>query len=285
MTSWGSVRAGLAAPFRRRDPVVLWPGESLGVGNLLYLWLRAYTRQNQGESVRALRTAKSSHWAKWFPEAVSAFTIDRADLSFFNPRIVGPLYQRFGEDFSARELEQFIDEFVLRHGSPFGDLVASTEPAGDLAINIRRGDYYSNARFRGRYSFDVVEYVRTALQQARADAPVSRVLIISDDLEWCRLKLAPVLTDVDVVYPDADADPALQLALLAVAPRLILTNSTFSYWAGYLSNRVHAVEGSLPNHGQVYAPWFHSREWNEGEADQVDPRWSIIRTIPGGWDG
>lgn len=285
MASVGSVKATVAAPFRRRSPAVLWADESVGLGNLLYLWLQAYSRRRQGHDTTVLRTRKTVEWAEWFPSAVSEFTVPRADVSFFNPRIVGTMYQRFGEDFTLDDLETFIDDVVLAGESPFGSLVARTVPIADLAINVRRGDYYSSPKYRGWYSFDVVEYVRSTLLRVRSASPISKVLVVSDDLEWCRLKLARLTDEIDVVYPEPGTHPAHQLALLAASPRLILTNSTFSYWAGYLSNRVHAAHSPASNCAQVWAPWFHSRAWDGGAADQLDPRWSIVKTIPGGWDG
>lgn len=261
---------------------MLWTDPNIGLGNLMYMWLQAAVRRGRGQDTTVLRTQKTLDWAPWFPDIVADLTIARSDVSFFNPRIIDPMmFQRFGDDFTIDELEKFIDETILVSGSPFGDLVERTPPVADLAINIRRGDYYSQSQFRGRYSFDIVEYVRAALASATKIAPFSRVLIISDDLEWCRIKLTRLLDGIEVVYPEPGTDPAHQLAMLAVSPRLILTNSTFSYWAGYLSNRVHVGM----NHANVIAPWFHSRDWSNGAADQLDPRWSIVTTIPGGWDG
>lgn len=58
-----------------------------------------------------------------------------------------------------------------------------------------------------------------------------------------------------------------------------MTNSTFSYWCAYISNVLHR-----DNYAEVYAPWFHARTIDGGRAYQLDPRWSVITDIPGGWD-
>lgn len=248
------------------------PQEAFGVGNLLYFWLQAAVRRERGEPTAVRRTARTVQWSSVFE--VGDLVVAPEDVSFFSPREVGDVYQRFGVDFTPGDLEEFIASRLL--GGLTG-LVPETPPA-DLTINVRRGDYYSVPEFRGRYSFDVVEYVRTALAVAREAGEVRSVLLVSDDLAWCRLKLAPLLGGIDVRSPDPATPVPQQLALLAGSPRLVLTNSTFSYWGGHLSTHLH-------DDARVIAPWFHSRGWGGGAATQLDPRWSVIRDIPGGWDG
>lgn len=60
-------------------------------------------------------------------------------------------------------------------------------------------------------------------------------------------------------------------------PRLILANSTFSYWGGYLSR------WCFRDPTQVVAPWFHILSDLGGAAWQLDPEWSVVRDIPSGW--
>ena len=57
----------------------------------------------------------------------------------------------------------------------------------------------------------------------------------------------------------AAARPHEHFRALASARRLIITNSTFSYWGAYVSNVRYG-----DNHGLVYAPWFHRRDIDGG---------------------
>jgi hypothetical protein len=270
----GDLRAAVLEPLRRRGATVLIPQEAFGVGNLLYFWLQAAVRRERGEPTVVRSTARSAEWVELLPR-LRELVVAPADVSFLQPREAGGTHQRFGVDFRADQLDAFLDSHLL--AGPFAELVAAARPSADLTINIRRGDYYSVPEFRGRYSFDVVEYVRAALARARESAEVRSVLLVSDDLDWCRLKLGPLLTGVDVRCPEPGASVPRQLALLAASRRLVLTNSTFSYWGGYLGRHRHGD-------AEVIAPWFHSRAWNGGAATQLDPRWSVIRDLPGGWD-
>ncbi|QHC60055.1 alpha-1,2-fucosyltransferase [Rathayibacter sp. VKM Ac-2760] len=272
--SAGDLRAAVLAPLRRRGTTVLMPPEAFGGGNLLYFWLQAAARRARGEAAAVRSTARSAEWAAVL--AVDELAVRPEDVRFTSPREAHSAYQRLGTDFTVEELGAFLDRHVL--GGAFAGLVAASPPVADLTINVRRGDYYSVPAFRGRYAFDVVEYVGVALAAARERAEVRSVLLVSDDLDWCRLKLARVLDGIDVRVPAPGTLATAQLALLAASPRLVLANSTFSYWGGYLSAHLHRT-------AEVHAPWFHSREWDGGAATQLHPRWSVIRDLPGGWDG
>lgn len=280
MKSVGDAKAALLHTIRRGGTTVLIPADSFGVGNLLYFWLQASARRGRGEAVSVRWTDRMQPWGAWFPRIFDELLVSNADMSFLSRREVGRVYQEFGREFTREDVATFIEAFVMGAGSPFARLASATSTGADLTINVRRGDYYSIPKFRGRYSFDVVEYVGVALEAARARAPVETILIVSDDPEWCRVKLARLGREAELRYPDAGTPVPQQLALLAASPRLILSNSTFSYWGAYLSNHLHRT-----NHAEVYAPWFHSREWDDGAASQLDARWSIIRDVPGGWDG
>ena len=133
-------------------------------------------------------------------------------------------------------------------------------------INVRRGDYYSNPGLRERYGFDQIGYLAAALPAA-GDA--DRALVVSDDIEWCRAHLDGLLAQriarVDYAPPGAVSN----FRAVATGRRLIGTNSTFSYWGGYIADVLHAD-------AVVVMPRFHARIDEETDAYQLDPRWIII---------
>ncbi|GAB3065085.1 hypothetical protein GCM10027053_30270 [Intrasporangium mesophilum] len=279
-----AAKAAALSIVRRRDPLVLWPPHDVGIGNILYFWLQAHARQARGEAVVVRWTEVMAAWTQWFPWVFESLVTRDGEFSLFNPRSYGQFFQELGLDYSVDDLERFIDEVLLPEGAPFRRLAARHRGQGDLTVNVRRGDYYSDPRFRGFYSFDVVEYLRLAVGRANDQAPVRSILLVSDDLGWCRAKLgwleeiAPVRT-----APEAST-VADQLAMIAASPRLVLANSSFSYWGAYLSNRLQVLDGVGASHADVIAPWFHSRQSHGGAAYQLDPRWTVVRNLPGGWD-
>ena len=147
-----------------------------------------------------------------------------------------------------------------------------------MTVNVRRGDYYSEPHWRELYGFDVAAYVRLAVEGSLRQAPIDIVRVVSDGPDWCREHLAFLREYAEVEFQSPTDGPTENLIQLASADRLILANSTFSYWAAYISNVWHG-----DNHDRTWAPWFHRRDFLNGGAWQLDPRWSVVRDIPGGW--
>ena len=250
---------------RQHGRGVLWTDSWMGFGNLLYRYLHAWTQRAQGREEWVLEAPSAALWMDVFP-ALQELTLPRRQLSWRDRRDLED-YQGFGTSFTRDELASFSRDCLLSGHLPLRD-----DPGG-VTINVRRGDFYSD-RWRPLYGFDVTAYVRRALAVAQARAPFEHAQVVSDDLDWCTRHLVDL--DVELV-PVASGGPVGDLATLTSAGRLVLANSTFSYWAGFLSNAVHG-----DNHDDVLAPRFHRRDINGGESWHLDPRWVAIDD-PHGW--
>lgn len=271
-----SAAHGLLGLVRRGHRTVLWTESyHMGVGNHLYLWLWADIRVARGDQTAVLRRQTMDAWLLHFPE-IRPLVIDGDQVGVFDRRVVDSP-QGFEIDFSAGELKAFIERRVRT--SPALKAVDPTQvDPNRLVINVRRGDYYSNTRFRGIYGLDLDAYVHVAIERAAANGHISSIHVVSDGIDWCRTRLGWLAEHAPLSFAEGET-PLQNLVTVATARKLILTNSTFSYWGGYISNVLHGN-----NHGDVYAPWFHARTIDGGKAYQLDPRWTIIEDIPGGWD-
>jgi hypothetical protein len=176
---------------------------------------------------------------------------------------------RFGEDFSRSELHQFINAFLVTD-QPKADF-------GDVVVNVRRGEYYDLPHFRGTYSFDIPAYVEIALGRCAEVAPIERIVFVSDGLDWCRLKLDGIASRFSdsVEYYEGTHQASFERVL--TTPRIVGTNSSFTYWAGYIGGVIH-------DQSHVVMPRFHARLGNDWSAYQLDPTWDIVEDIPGGWN-
>lgn len=266
------VAGRVLAAVRKGQPTVLWPTPGLGFGNLLYFWMQADIRRASGEETWVLETPKGEPWQRDFPEVFETFGIARKDIPFRYRRELGS-YQDFSNDYTDKQLASFIERYVLpAEGlSRFRkQLEKSACERAQVVINVRRGDYYSVPKFQERYGFDVRGYVIEAVDRHLARNEIASALLISDDTLWCQTQLGPALVSrgIDVEYPDG-VDPMRDFATLAFADNLILANSTFSYWGGYVATvrNPSAV---------VVAPWFHGRAWNEGKSFHLHPSWEIV---------
>lgn len=277
-----ALKAKALSVVRRGDRLILFPPAAIGFGNLLYIWLQASAAQASGRRVFVRDSGESNSWRHWFPSIFDQLLLSPEEIRFRDRRTVGQYFQGFNIDFSHEELNEFLDTRLMREGEPFRGLVESSADAETVTINVRRGDYYSVDKFRKLYSFDIATYVRVALLEIRKRGHIETIRIVSDDVDWCRKNLAFIHEQADVIYTSSSLGVAEQLALLAGSRRLILTNSTFSYWGGYLSSHYYA--NSRGSSADIVVPWFHSRLFADSGTYHADPTWTMIREIPGGWE-
>lgn len=100
-----------------------------------------------------------------------------------------------------------------------------------VGIHVRRGDYVGNDLLLSP------EYYRGALNELFAkhelDPVKTRVVVFSDDPEWCESSLS---FDVPVDF-SPPRDTKEDFAALLASEYLVLSRSTFSWWAGVLPAR------------------------------------------------
>jgi hypothetical protein len=244
--------------FRRGDrTVVMCPQAGLRLGNFLYLWLRADLRSVDGHPTVVRESAAMAPWLATIPE-LRSLTCSTDEIRFSDRREWDGayLYQRFGSDFTRDDIAAFVSKTIAHHVAP--------GPANNIAINVRRGDYYTE--FRKKYEFDQVGYIREALE--RFDVG-ERALVVSDDEVWCRANIGPVVEASGREAIFASPDPWNNFVAVAQARYIIGTNSTFSYWAAYVSDVIH-------EDAQIVMPRFHGRMAAGTHAHQLDPRWTAI---------
>ena len=280
MTPW---RRLVLTTVRRGSRTVLLTYPGLGVGNHLYFALRAHQHSDMGRDYRVMLDSGVEPWLTAMP-ALRRHYVEPARLRWWDRRehISPTFFQAFGEDFTRGALEGFISDEVLT--SPlfrgWQQRSARLVDEGVLTVNVRRGDYYAVESFRQIYGFDVATYVRTAVAEAhRTRGDFGRIHVVSNGVEWCRRHL-DWLEDFagTVSFVGADDSPQDHLVDVALSPMLVLTNSTFSFWGGYISNVVH--QGNAPD---VWAPRFFGRGLRPAgsSAWQLDPRWSVVDDVPG----
>jgi len=118
---------------------------------------------------------------------------------------------------------------------------------GTVALHVRRGDY-TEPPFNRLYNLLPVAYYTDALSRFKN---VTRVIIVTNDRLWCQQHLVRLL-DVPVLFSPFE-DEVLDFVLLHLSRRIIIANSSFSWWSAFLRH-LHR----LPY--QVIAPstWYKS---------------------------
>ncbi|GAB3578066.1 alpha-1,2-fucosyltransferase [Calidifontibacter terrae] len=240
----------------------------IGVGNMFSFWLWAHHGRLIGQDRWVRRTDAMNPWLAVFPD-LRPLVIEESNMRLRDQRD-RDWYQDF-DRFPRSHLESFIRNRLL--SSPTLPIAPGEHDV--VTVNVRRGDYYTDPQLRQLYGFDIASYVRIAMDGSAAQAPIKRVDVVSDDPDWCRSELGFLNEYGPVRYQLLTDGPIENLGQLASARRLVLANSTFSYWGAYLSN-VHFED----NYSMIWAPEFHRRDVNNGRAWQLDPRWSVVRDRP-----
>jgi hypothetical protein len=102
-----------------------------------------------------------------------------------------------------------------------------------ICLHVRRSDFLNSNGIHLSYG---IEYYKKAFQKL----PVSEkqvVFVFSDDLEWCSNHLAFIEAEMvfingDVLRNNRDMD---QFMLMSSCDDFVIPNSTFSWWAAWLS--------------------------------------------------
>jgi hypothetical protein len=119
----------------------------------------------------------------------------------------------------------------LRPGPAADPWIVELRVPGTAAVHVRRGDYVRSRLLGGFLASLDLDYYRRALDALGAE----RVLVFSDDIPWCRAHFQ-VGRPLAFAEPPPNGDSSIdQLLCLGLAPRLVIANSTFSWWGGWLA--------------------------------------------------
>jgi hypothetical protein len=159
----------------------------------------------------------------------------------------------FEDWWSEIKTDFFVDQTSkFRPRSHFKDI-----PLTDLvAVHVRRGDYLG---IDGFYMKNLEEYYTRAMDVLGVG--VRQLLVFSDDLEWCRKQ--PIFLGA-MFFDEPSLAPYEDLHAMAACRDLIIANSSFSWWAGWLAFQRGA---------QIVAP----TDWILGHSSEE------LGLIPKGW--
>ncbi|MBX0301335.1 alpha-1,2-fucosyltransferase [Cryobacterium sp. 1639] len=267
-----ALRGGLLTPVGKvlGAPTVHISSPLTRGGNYLYYWMWAYTRDTERRPVRVLHHEVIDEWLTEFP-LVSHLSIRRDEASTLFSEWVGEHRHYFGQSFTRAELERFCIALVESSPAFRARLDAARSWIGPdtCVLNVRRGDYYQYPELTAMYGLDIERNITGSIEILRSSGrAVDDVVVVSDDVPWCVENVAPLLPGTMRVVPERTS-MFDDLAVLASARTLILANSTFSFWGGYLAS-------VLQTDHLAVAPEHHFiDEDGQRHRDPYDPRWRI----------
>lgn len=117
-------------------------------------------------------------------------------------------------------------------------LMSRVEKENSVAVHIRRGDYLL---VHGAISMEYYDQAIAKMQKVAGEDLI--FYIFSDDLEYCREYFKKFEDEIRLVYPQYESDnPTLDdLFLMSRCRHMIMANSTYSWWGGWLNQNLDKI--------------------------------------------
>jgi hypothetical protein len=139
----------------------------------------------------------------------------------------------------------------------YGALLAYSD---SIVLHIRRGDYRT-PNYKENFGILGRQYYRDAVRRMRSYNPSGPLLIFSDDPDYCR-----ELSLDDNAHVIDESDDVLALTLMTQFSHFIISNSSFSWWAAWLSSAKHVIAPDT---------WFNPAFIADYQ-DVCEPEWEKI---------
>lgn len=236
-------------------------------GNLLYFFLRAHIYKCHNKNLKILETPHVQETIMFFPQ-LQEFVIKETEVKFYhNKDNTNNFYQVFNSHFTLDQLNTFIEEYLIENIKT--TLKCKVKPSA-LCINVRRGDFYEKGN-SSIYGYDQIGFLKHVFENHMTSNFFENIKIVSDDMEWCEKELGFLdKYTSQLVFPEFTIPVIDSFAEVINSHSLILSNSTFSFWAAYISNYLYE------NTKQTYCPIFGSRRIENTDLYQTNPSWNII---------
>jgi hypothetical protein len=158
------------------------------------------------------------------------------------------------------------DEFTPKEAprSCNKELYDAIETSNSICVSIRRGDYLSTNNKNNFYVCNEAYFEKAiAYMKTHVENPV--FVFFSDDIEWVKKSIK--IEGAKVYYESGDDPVWEKLRLMYSCKNFIISNSTFSWWAQYLSRNSDKIVVS-PNR------WFVQDNW---KSDLIDDSFIKIK--------
>ena len=131
----------------------------------------------------------------------------------------------------------------MPHNKELYDIIRSTE---SVCVSIRRGDFL----FSNEHNVCSEQYFYNAVERISKSVLNPTFIIFSDDVDWVKQNMD--FPCENIFYEKGDDPVWEKLRLMYSCKHFIISNSTFSWWAQYLSRNENKI---------VVSPerWFNSR--------------------------
>jgi hypothetical protein len=136
-----------------------------------------------------------------------------------------------------------------------------------ICLHVRRGDYVTNPVVNRYHGICSLDYYERGLAKLRSLQAIGKIFVFSDDEDWCRENFIDAAQFEIVGNEHAGPRASTHLWLMTLCKHFLIPNSSFSWWAAWLSDSPKKVV-VRPSH------WLQARE--SIDVDVCPPPWIKI---------
>lgn len=142
------------------------------------------------------------------------------------------------------------------------------QAANPVSVHIRRGDYLKSPVTLAIHGVLSLEYYQKALDLLLGDFKDLTLFVFSDDMDWVKANFKYDRAPVYYIDQNHGEDSWKDMVLMSLCRHKILSNSSFSWWAAWISR----------NEGNVYVPgnWFNPKQVKFDIHDFIPASWIIL---------
>ena len=199
------------------------------------------------------------------------FSYSQETVNTIEQKIGGNIYldgywqsYKYFEDFGEHIKKDFTFKNLVGDNKDTNvkNMIIDIIESNSVMVNIRRSDYLNN-NFHGVMGFDYISEASKIIE-SKIDNP--KYFVFSDDIEWCKenVKLDNMVI-VDHKYKGDRFD--LYLQLMKSCKHFIIPNSTFAWWAAWLSDNKNKI---------VISPKLWFTDININTNDLIPSNWIRI---------
>ena len=127
-----------------------------------------------------------------------------------------------------------------------------------VSLHVRRGDYLQVSSLNL-----TLDYYNEAISVFLERFPYFKVLVFSDDIEWCK----QYIVGENVFYSENNSN-YVDMCMMTLCDHNIIANSTFSWWGAYLNQNLDKIVvcptdyiGPLDQTNQFMNKNYYPKEW------------------------
>lgn len=133
-------------------------------------------------------------------------------------------------------LKEFTPKYKpLKKNQTLYEKILSTN---SVCVSVRRGDFETNEKFKSLHSVCDKEYFTKSIEKIKNSVDNPVFFLFSDDVKWAKKHIQ---TGCET-YCEDGTDPVWEkLRMMSLCKHFIISNSTFSWWAQYLSSNKNKI--------------------------------------------